>query len=77
MKVKVNDTTNIYALGNNLMPILKERKIRNKELAAMIGVHPNTIGFWCNGVVQPSALHVYRVAKALGVSMDSLMEGTE
>lgn len=59
------------------------RKMRGEksreEFAALVGVHPNTIGKWERGLSMPDALAIIQIAKASGAgqSIQWLLTGAE
>lgn len=57
---------------------LRTRKgLRQKELAHLVGLHYNHIGRYERGESQPSADALQRLAKALEISLDYLVSGSE
>lgn len=68
---------NKYAVGNNIYNALKARKRTQKWLAEQVGVNETTISKWTTGQNHIKAIYLYRVSKALNVTMESLMEGAD
>lgn len=70
---------NKYAVGNNIDRLLRDRKprIRQKELAAQIGVTEQTMSNWITGVRPVTAYGLLRISRFLGVTMEQLMEGID
>lgn len=66
-----------YAIGRNIRKILDERRLSQVWLAEQIGASNTVFTPWMAGRYLPSVLMLYRVARALGVTMDSLMEGLD
>lgn len=59
-------------LSNNLKELLAKRGLKEKELAEVIGVHQNTISMYVKGKRIPPFDTVYKIASALGCSIDTL-----
>lgn len=53
--------------------IREEQGIKQKELAAMIGIAPNTLSQYESGKREPDIETVKRMAVALNVTVDSLL----
>ena len=68
---------NKYAVGKNIKLYCRMQNMTLDQLAEEIGVSHDTISRWCNGRRQITSHGLYRVSKALGVSMEKLMEGIE
>ena len=66
-----------YAIGNNINALLRERRMKQKELAALIGVTEPTMSNWITGIRQPTCYGLFRISKVLGVTMEELMKGIE
>ena len=60
--------------AERLLELLHERKIRRRELAAIVGVTPANVGFWLQGQ-GISADRLVKVAAALGVQPSWLATG--
>ena len=61
------------SLGNNLKRIRKERCRTRKQLAEAIGISISYYANIENGRKKPSVYTLYRIARYLQVSMDSLL----
>jgi len=59
-------------IGKNIRNLRRQRNWTMAELAAKIGMNPVPLGRIERGVNAPSASVIYRLAKALGVSVDTL-----
>jgi transcriptional regulator with XRE-family HTH domain len=57
----------------SLPAILKERGLKQTELAAHLNVTANTISNWVNGGSYPSTEMLFEMADDLGVSLDRLV----
>lgn len=68
---------NKYAIGNNIYALLKQKKMTQTKLAALIGSHQDTLSRWMTGQRQPSSYALYRISKVLGVTMEDLMVGVD
>ena len=64
-------------IGKRIIAALAARDIKQKELAASIGVKDNVISFFCTGARVPNTEQVISIAKALNVSADYLLGLTE
>lgn len=62
--------------ADRLKQLRKQRDLSQAQLAEAVGVHQNHIGRYERGESQPSADALRRLADALGVSTDYLIEGT-
>lgn len=58
--------------GQRLLSTRKKKKISQEELAKQIGVHAPVIGRYERDEVKPSIETAFKIAKALGVSLDYL-----
>lgn len=63
-------------LASNLDRLLKSRRIGIRELSKGSGVPASTISKWISSNQEPKASALLRVAKFLGVSMESLLDDT-
>ena len=54
-----------HKVYNRLKAILAEEQKSNKDLAAMLRVHSQTVSRWCTNSRQPSIEDLYAIAKAL------------
>jgi len=59
-----------------LKSLRKQKNMSQSDLARLVGVHYNHIGRYERGESRPSADTLHRLAAALGVSTDYLIEGT-
>lgn len=66
---------NRYALGNNIRSVLDGLGKTQTWLADNSGITVNYISQIVCGRRMPSAGHLYKIARSLGVSMDTLMKG--
>lgn len=58
-------------------PIRKKLGITQKDLADMLGVTPNAISQWENGVRNPSLENVKRLAEILHCTTDDILKGEQ
>ena len=68
---------NRYAIGKNMMRFLGRKGWTMTRLAQEIHVTQNAVGHWAHGKRTPSAYALYRMAKALDTTMESLVEGID
>jgi transcriptional regulator with XRE-family HTH domain len=61
--------------AERLRALRKQRNLSQSELAQLVGVHHNHIGRYERSESRPGATTLKRLADALGVSTDYLMEG--
>ena len=66
-----------YQLGANIYRALREKKWRQKNLADELGITEQLMSKYINGGVLPSYLVLYRISRALDVTMDFLVDGIE
>lgn len=64
------------SLANRLKQIRKDKELSQQQLADLSNVHISNIGRYERGDAQPSAEVLNRIARALEVSPDFLMNGT-
>lgn len=57
----------------NLKTLRKERKLSQPELAKAINVSNGMISFWENGIYEPTASNIIKVAKFFNISIDELL----
>jgi len=62
--------------AERLRDLRKQKTLSQSDLAKLAGVHYNHIGRYERGTSRPSADTLKRLADALGVSGDYLMEGS-
>ena len=67
---------------NRLRTFLKEKRVKNKDLAQELGVSVSTIGYWLSGKREPSEEHMDALCDFFGVNYlefthtpDELSEG--
>ncbi len=65
-----NDTT--QTIGRNLMILLYDKKISQKEIADAVGVSEATVSKLVKGIQSVSVEKLSEIALYLGVSMDEL-----
>lgn len=68
---------NVHATGDNIKRLCKRKNITLNALASDIGVSHCTMSNWVNGHRQVTSYGLMRISKALGVTMEELMEGIE
>lgn len=61
---------------NRIAIVLKEVKVKNKELATKLGVSPKQVSRWCTNQGQPSLRMLYRIAEVLKVNLQRLVVET-
>ena len=64
--------TDLGFIGKNIRNLRRQRNWTMAELAAKIGMNPVPLGRIERGMNAPSASVIYRLAKTLGVSVDTL-----
>ena len=68
---------NIKALGLNIKAERNRRNLPQTEFGVLVGLSQATITAIETGKQIPSAINLYLIAKALGVSIDELFKGVE
>ena len=58
---------------NRLKVVLAEKKVKNKELAEMLGKDAATISKWCTNSAQPSLENLVEISKVLQVDVNELI----
>ncbi len=61
------------SLGSTLVRLRYEKKLRQKELAAKLGVHPRHVSRWETDKVRPRSKMLERIAEALEVPLSVLL----
>lgn len=61
---------------NRIAPVLKEKKIRQDELARYLGTTPAKVSRWCTNISQPSWEILHSISKFLKLDMQHLVYGT-
>ena len=61
--------------AERLKVLRKKAGLNQDELAEQVGVHINTVSRWENGIDTPKTLKLKRLASALHVSEDELLNG--
>lgn len=69
--------TDLGFIGKNIRDLRRQRNWTMAELAAKIGMNPVPLGRIERGMNAPSASVIYRLAKTLGVSVDTLFAEQE
>ena len=54
--------------------VLKTKKMKQQELADILGVSKVTVSYWCNNQTAPSLETLSQIAKVLKVKIGSLIE---
>ena len=65
-------STDSLAFGRRLKELRTKRGLRQKELAAAIGVHPLQVSKYETGISFPTVGKTIEIAKVLQISMDEL-----
>lgn len=58
---------------NRLKVILAEKKIKNKELAELLGKDQATVSKWCTNSAQPTLENLVEIARVLKVDVSELI----
>ena len=56
------------------LQVIKEKKMRQKDLAIQIGVSKVTVSYWCSNQTMPSLETLGVIAKTLKVKIADLIE---
>lgn len=67
----------VKILGDNLKRLRKERNMQANELAELLGVTPPVVSRWETQRGLPETTTLLRLAKALEVSVDQLLDGID
>lgn len=60
-------------MKTNLEKLLKEKKIKQRDLAKAIGISEGTVSKYCNGSSEPDYKTLIDIAKFLNVSVDRIL----
>ena len=63
------------AIGGNMLKMIVKSGMTVEQFAKKIGVNTDTLQRWLDGSRQITVYALYRSARFLGTSMDSLCEG--
>ena len=63
-------------IGESIRKARKEKGIKQKKLAADIGVTPKVMSFWESGRSFPHIMNCISLADALGITLDELVGRT-
>jgi transcriptional regulator with XRE-family HTH domain len=74
MKSKENKTEEGFA--SRLLSLRRQKNLSQTALGKIVGIHYSHIGRYDRGISRPAADTLKRMANALGVSGDYLIEGT-
>lgn len=64
-------------IGNRVLDILKQKGLKQKDLAAYLGTKPSTINGWREPNRNPSSDLIVRICEFLNVSSEYLLTGKE
>ena len=62
---------------NRIKAVLADKRKTCKWLAQEIGMSENTVSRWCSNRIQPSLIHLGKVAKALDIDIRELIRPTK
>ncbi len=65
------------AFRKNLIRIIAEKDIAQSKLDVMAGLSSGVTNATVNGKCTPKLITAWKMAKALGVSLDNMMRGAE
>ena len=68
---------NKHAIGKNMKKHLDRKGWTMTRLSQEINVTPTAVQNWAHGKRTPSAYALYRMSKALGTTMEELVEGID
>lgn len=63
-------------LGETLKRLRQKSRLRQEDVATMVGVERSTVANWERGVKQPSLDTLLRLSEIFGVSLDELVGAT-
>lgn len=68
-------TVNKYKFGENIYEVLKQKKLKQIDVAKAMNTTEVQVSRWMNGERMPQVLTLIRIARFLGVSTDRLLRG--
>lgn len=71
--MKDNQKSNAKLIGQRINAALATNDIKQKELAAALGVTDNTISYFANGARTPNTEQIIKISKFLKISSDYLL----
>lgn len=71
-------TSDKYAahFAATLRDLMEEKGTTQKELAAFVGIRPQSLAQYCSGETQPNGDKLLKIAEYYGVTVDYLLTGT-
>lgn len=70
----MSETEWLRIFSKNLVSILSESRINQKELAEMTGLSTATISKYVNGIQMPTVRAIINISYALHISVDELID---
>lgn len=64
-------------IGNRVLTLLHEKKLKQKDLAEYLGTKPSTVNGWKESNRNPSSDLIVRICEFLDVSYEFILTGTE
>ena len=75
MKLHTERSIDYQRFGKNLRKILKQRNLKQVDIACITGATRPNVSKWIHGVQFPCFGYLVKIAKYLDVSLDELTEG--
>lgn len=68
-------TVNKYKFGENIYEVLKQKKLKQIDVAKAMNTTEVQVSRWMNGERMPRVITLVKIARFLGVSTDRLLRG--
>ena len=68
-------TVNKYKFGENIYEVLKQKKLKQIDVAKAMNTIEVQVSRWMNGERMPRVVTLVKIARFLGVSTDRLLRG--
>lgn len=65
------------SFAKNLKETMKKKKVKQNQLAKILGVTPQTVSLYCIGKNFPDAKNLVKISEFLNVSLDYLLTGIQ
>ena len=62
-------------IGGNILQLRRQKKMKQKDIAILLGVSNRAVSKWESGKSYPNMEHIAELAKIFGVSVDYIMRG--
>jgi transcriptional regulator with XRE-family HTH domain len=75
LSISVSAPNPLNPIALNLRELIAERRMEHQELAALVGVSPNSVSNWVSGRFQPGRKRLLQLADVFELTVDELCGG--